>query len=63
MAQAWKVTVRAPWKKYAKGLSVQIVTSTCSNKPTRDQIFEAFDKQLGIKKENGANPMFDIVKA
>lgn len=63
MAQAWKVTVKSPWRKYAKGLSVQIVTNSSASKPTRDQIFEAFDKQLGIKKENGANPTFDIEKS
>lgn len=62
MAQAWKVTVKSSWKKYTKGLSVQIVTNT-SSKPTREQIFEAFDKQLGIKKESGAAPQFDIIKA
>ena len=63
MAQAWKVTVKQSWRKYAKGLSVQMVTNSAGSKPTRDQIFEAFDKQLGIKKENGANPMFEIEKA
>ncbi len=61
MAQAWKVTVRSSWKKYVKGLTVQITTNTTS-RPTRDQIFEAFDTQLGIKKESGAAPTFDIAK-
>lgn len=63
MAQTWKVTVKTPWKKYAKGLTVQIVTFSAGLKPTSQQIFEAFDKQLGIKKEGGANPQFDITKA
>lgn len=60
MSCAWKVTVKTPWKKYAKGLSVQIVTSC--NKPTSKEIFDAFKNQLGIEKENGANPSFDIEK-
>lgn len=62
MAQTWKVTVKTPWRKFAKGLTVQVV-GTGTNKPTSTQIFEAFETQLGIKKENGANPSFDIVKA
>lgn len=60
MSYAWKVTVKTPWKKYAKGLSVQIVTSC--NRPTSKEIFDAFKSQLGIEKESGANPSFDIEK-
>lgn len=60
MPYAWKVTVKGPWEKYAKGLSVQIVTNC--NKPTRNEIFDAFKNQLGIEKKNGANPTFDIEK-
>lgn len=60
MSYAWKVTVKTPWRKYAKGLSVQIVTSC--NKPTSKEIFDAFKNQLGIEKESGANPSFDIEK-
>ena len=62
MAYAWKVTVKSPWKKYAKGLSVQVVTTSCG-KPTSKEIFDAFKNQLGIEKESGgANPSFDIEK-
>ena len=61
MPSAWKVTVKSPWKKYVKGLSVQVVTSA-SNRPTSKEIFEAFKNQLGIEKESGANPSFDVEK-
>ncbi|OUO23982.1 hypothetical protein [Bacteroides sp. An322] len=60
MSYAWKVTVKTPWKKYAKGLSVQIVINC--NRPTSKEIFDAFKNQLGIEKESGANPSFDIKK-
>lgn len=49
MSYAWKVTVKTPWKKYAKGLSVQIVTNC--NRPTSKEIFDAFKNQLGIEKK------------
>ena len=52
MAYAWKVTVKSPWKKYVKGLSVQVVTTSCG-KPTSKEIFDAFKNQLGIEKESG----------
>ena len=61
MSYAWKVTVKTPWKKYAKGLSVQIVTSC--NRPTSKEIFDAFKSQLGIEKESGANPSLILRKS
>ena len=42
-------------------LSVQVVTTSCG-KPTSKEIFDAFKNQLGIEKESGANPSFDIEK-
>lgn len=63
MAQAWKVTVTMSSGKFAKGLSVQVVTAGAFTRPSHKEIYEAFEKQLGIKRKFTDGPHFDIQKA
>ncbi len=47
MAYAFKVTVKNSYGKYVKGLTVQVVHSSCGA-PTTKEILQAFKDQLGI---------------
>lgn len=62
MAQAWKATVSRPDGKFAKGLFVQVVTAGAFTRPSNKEIFEAFEKQHGIKKKLTSAPQFEIEK-